>query len=1080
MKQASTKQTNHCVLTIASSMRQLLKNKTERMKLYKLNVIRLGILFSFIFSGSLLAQTNPIKVTGRVTDTNGELMVGVTIMEKGTTNGTTTDLNGTYNITVTTKNPMLVSTYIGYESKEERVTKSVIDFVIKEAFTELNEVQVVGYGTQRKVSLVGAQSTIKMDHIKAPVANMTTILAGRASGLVAVQRSGVPGHDDADIWIRGISTLTNVNQGPLILVDGIERDFSQLDPEDIESVTILKDASSTAVYGVRGGNGVIIITTKPGMVSAPKFTVDYYEGVTQLTQIPKLVNAYQYMNAVNEAYMNSNGRHYYSDEYILNTKMANGLLPNDTGDRTINKYLYPDVNWMNELYNKLGHNRRANMNIRGGAPNATYYVSLSYYDEKGLTKTDPNQAYSSEITYNRYNFLTNINLKATQKTNLDIGVSGWFAGGNYPAQSLDNIFSKTMMINPVIYPVEYPDGRNPGVSAYQREFDNPYGELTKRGYKTEYRTQVNSNLKLTQDLDFWGWSKGLKVHALIAFDVRDNQTLNFTKEGSTWKPKGTKDGDVWNDDVYDVNGNLILQEEFKGEPTLRYGSVRDSYRTFYAESALNYSRQFGGMHNVGGLVLFNMRNYRDPNGGSFLEGLPYKQMGVSSRFTYSYTDRYFFEANLGYTGSENFSPGNRFGFFPALAVGWVPSNEAFWAPISPIISFLKLRYSNGMVGNDSLGSTRFGFETEITDKNGYPTFWGNGGIGINKYGYQARWSTINKQDLGLEINFLKNKLSFVFDLFKERRDKIYVSRENVPLYGGFATTASANMGIVENKGFEGSFDYNQQFGRDWFVSFRGNFTVNQDIIIENGEPVPAYPWMGKQGHNVLVRMGYVAEGLYESTEEIAERNITQFGETYPGQLVKPGDIKYKDLNGDGHIDAYDVQAIGRGDVPKFYFGFGGDIRYKNIGLGILFQGTAGADRVLEGSGVRPFINSSGGGTLYANIEDRWDPNNPSNDNVFYPRLAWSGSDPSNQNNFVTSTWWQKDMSFLRLKQFTVSYYFPKLWTDNTFISGGRFYLMGSNVFTWSKFKLWDPELNTNNGIRYPNVSAYSIGVNFNF
>lgn len=1046
--------------------------------------MRKGIICFFLLAVSLIAQAaDPVKVTGRVTDTTGELMIGVTIQEKGTTSGTITDINGAYTLMLTTKNPVLVISYVGYESQEKKVNGSVVDITLKDDVTALDEVQVVGYGTMRKVSVVGAQSTLKMDHIKAPVANMSSILAGRISGLVAVQRTGVPGQDDADIWIRGISSMTNTNKGPLILVDGIERDFKQMDPEDIESVTVLKDAASTAVYGVRGGNGVILITTKPGIVSEPKFSIDYYEGFTKLTRTPDLVDGFQYMNAVNEAYMNTEKVPYYSEQYIKNTQMANGMIPN-TGDRTVNKYLYPNVDWMKELYKNVGRNRRANLNVRGGAPNASYYISLSYYDESGLTRTDSKQPYSTEISYNRYNFLTNVSLKATKKTTLDVGVNGWFSSGNYPAEKLDDIFKKAMSVNPVLYPVEYPDGRNPGFSAFQREFDSPYVTLTRRGYKTEYKTQINSNLKATQELDFWNWSKGLTLHALIAFDVRADQQLNYNVDDSTWKPAGKKDPimkDVWANDehLYDELGNIILQEEYKGDPTVKFGRDKQVYRTFYAEAALNYKRLFAGVHNVTGLVLFNMRDYRDANGEELIKSLPYKQMSISSRIAYSYNDRYFLEGNVGYTGSENFSPGNRFGVFPAAAIGWVPSNEAFWEPIAPYIPFLKFRYSNGLVGSDSLGDTRFGFETVITGSGGYSNSWGQNGLSISKYGYQARWCTIRKQDLGIEINFLNNDLSFVFDLFKEHRDKIFVTRGNLPLYAGFATGASANVGVVENKGFEASTEYNHQFGRDWTVSLRGNFTMNQDEIIENAEPAPAYPWLEKRGTNVLARFGYVAEGLYASKEEIQERGVTQFGETQVGQSVKPGDIKYKDLNGDKHIDENDKCMIGRGDVPKYYYGFGGDVRYKNFGLGILFQGTAGADRLLDGSGVRPFTSSTGGGTLYANITDRWSAADPTNDNVFYPRLAWSSTDPSNFNNFQPSTWWQKNMSFLRLKQFTVSYYFPKSWTKDSFLSGGRIYAMGSNVFTFSKFKLWDPELNTNNGTSYPNVSSYTIGISVN-
>ncbi len=448
-----------------------------------------------------------LKVTGRVQDVEGEPLIGVSVVQKDNPkNAVVTDVNGTYNISID-RGAILTASYIGFETEEKKVNGTTIDFILKETTSALEELVVTGYTTQKKISVLGAQSTLKMEHVKAPVANMTNVLAGRVAGVVAVQRTGLPGQDDADIWIRGLSTLTNRNEGPLVLVDGIERSFSQLDPEDIESITVLKDAASTAVYGVRGGNGVIIITTKPGVVGTPKFSFDIYQGVTQLTKIPSLVDGVEYMEAVNEAYMNSKGSVYYKPNYITNTKIANGypLTPAEqeyaasvAGDRTINKYLYPSVDWMNEMYHKYGYNGRYNVNIRGGAPNATYYVSLSYYNEKGMTKTDPAQDYSSEITYDRYNFLTNINLKATKTTKVDIGVSGWITGGNYPAQSIGTIFDKAMQTNPVIYPVQYPNGENPGLSPDNRELDSPWVTLTRRGYQTQNNTQVNTNLKLTQ------------------------------------------------------------------------------------------------------------------------------------------------------------------------------------------------------------------------------------------------------------------------------------------------------------------------------------------------------------------------------------------------------------------------------------------------------------------------------------------------------------------------------------------------------------------------------------------------------
>lgn len=1051
------------------------------------------LLLLFLLSTQVFAKQ--INVTGRVQDVNGEPLIGVTITEKGTQNRVVTDVNGTYNITCTTDNPTIVAEYIGFQPLEKKVTGTLIDFILLDQVSKLDEVVVTGFSTAKKVSVLGAQSSLKMEHVKAPVANMSSILAGRVSGVVSVQRSGVPGQDDSDIWIRGISTLTNRNEGPLVLVDGIERSFNNLDPEDIESITVLKDAASTAVYGVRGGNGVIIIATKPGIVSKPKFSVDFYQGVTALTQKPQLVGGIEYMRAVNEAYKNTFNKIYYTDQFITNTKIANGMaLTADeqtyantvAGDRTINKYLYPNVDWMKELYKDAGWNRRANINIRGGAPNASYYISLSYYQEKGLTKTDPTQDFSSEITYDRYNFLTNINLKASKTTNVDVGVSGWLSSGNYPNISIGDIYTRAMSTNPVIYPVQYPNGENPGISPDNRELDSPWVTLTRRGYQTQHQTQINTNLKITQDLGFWNWSKGLTARALVSFDVRATQALHYAVDYSTWKPIGSKDPTtgVWIDDanLYNADGNLVLSEQYKGKTSMNVSSDKWVYRTFYFETAMDYKRSFNKVHNVSGLVVFNLRNYLDANGGSLFTTLPYKQQSLSSRLTYDFDNRYFAEANLGYTGSENFEPGHRFGFFPAFACGWVPSNEKWWKPVSGVISFLKVRYSNGVVGNDSSGD-RFSYFTKIGAGNDYSTYWrrngSQGGLDYDNYGYKAQWSKIHKQDLGIEINFLHDDLAFVIDLFKERRSNIFVSRQNVPLVTGFATGISANMGIVNNKGYEASFEYNHQFGKDLYFSIRGNITENTDEVIENGQATPAYPWLDQRGHNVLAEWGYVAEGLYSSKEQITERGISQFGESYPGQIVKPGDIMYKDMNGDKHIDEYDKVAISRGDIPKIYYGFGSDIRYKNIGVGILFQGVADAERILRGSGIRPFESSQGGGTLYSNITDRWSSENPTNDDVFYPRLAWGATDASNVNNYQTSTWWKRDVSFMRLKQFTVSYYFPKSWTLNGLLKGGRFYVMGENVFTFSKFKLWDPELNTDNGISYPNVRIFSLGVNFN-
>ena len=451
------------------------------------------------------------SVTGRISDEKGEMLIGVSVQEKGTTNGTITDTNGQYTLKLSAGNPVLVISYIGYKPQEVKVGKQkVVDIVLVEDVSSLDEVVVVGYGNQRKVSVVGAQSSLDASAIKMPAAKLSSAISGRIAGVVAVQRSGEPGHDESDIWIRGISTLVKNGQSssPLVLVDGVERSFNNIDPEDIESFTVLKDASATAVYGVRGANGVVIVKTKPGRISKPTFSVDYYESLTRMTKKVDMADAYTYMEARNEAQMNKNNTIAYSQAYIDATKKSNGLLPNDN-PRLYNPYLYPAVDWANELFNDWGHNRRANINIRGGAPKASYYASLSYYGENGMTRNFKLENYNTSMKYERYNFTSNLNLKPTTKTAIDLGFFGYLGQGHYPQSSAASLYASCMDVNPVIYPMVLPNGMIPGINTQQKF--NPYGKLARGGYYDEFSTQLNSNVRVKQDLDFWKWSKGLSA-----------------------------------------------------------------------------------------------------------------------------------------------------------------------------------------------------------------------------------------------------------------------------------------------------------------------------------------------------------------------------------------------------------------------------------------------------------------------------------------------------------------------------------------------------------------------------------------
>ena len=1028
------------------------------------------------FSTTVCAQGT--SVTGRVSDEKGELLIGVSVQEKGTTNGTITDTNGQYNLKLSSKNPILVVSYIGYKPQEVKVAKQkVLDVILVEDVSSLDEVVVVAYGHQRKVSVVGAQSSMKIEDIKMPTANLSSAIVGRLPGVVAVQRTGEPGHDDSDLWIRGISTLAGQNSKPLVLVDGVERSFNNIDPEDIESFTVLKDASATAVYGVRGANGVILIKTKPGKVGKPQFSVDYYEGFVTLTKKPKMADAFTYMDAANEAYMDTKGSMLYSSQYIEATKKAHGLLPNDN-PLMFNPYLYPNVNWMDELFNDWGHNRRVNVSVRGGVPNATYYVSLSYYNEKGLTRTAEMENYDANIRYDRYNYTANLNLKPTETTTIDLGFNGFLSMGNYPQQSTSDLFASAMEINPVYLPLMMPDGSVPGIST-NGDLRNPYADLTRRGYKNEARNQLNSNIRLTQDLGFWKWSKGFTVSAMLAFDVHNSRDLKYNKREDTYNFAGTKDENgLWNDDVFDENGDYRYALTYTGHKDLAFDQGASDSRSTYFEASLNYDRSFG-LHRIGALLLYNQKIYRSSS-DNLVGSLPYKQQGLAARVTYSWNDRYFFEANAGYNGSENFSPDKRFGFFPAFGFGWAVSNESWWESLQDVVSYLKVRYTDGLVGTDAVTGRRFMYLDQMAGLDGYrfgDQNNGVGGWGYSKYGANVGWSTSRKQDLGIDLKFMKDNLSLTLDVFKEHRKDIFITRRVIPDYSGFVEMPYANLGVVDNKGFEATLEYTQQLGKKSFLTVRGNFSWNEDEIVENDDPRVQYPWMEKRGTNVNGRWGWVAEGLFTSEEEIMD-HAKQFGEGYPGQISKVGDIKYKDLNSDGVIDDYDKCLIGQGDVPKIYYGFGADLQVGDFSIGALFAGNAKADRCLGGNAIYPFNDGSGIANLYANITDRWSADDPTNQDVFYPRLHHGNN--ANQNNMKTSTWWQKDVSFLRLKQLTIAYQFPKQLINKTFLKSARIYLMGTNLLTFSKFKLWDPELNTNNGTSYPNVRTYSVGVNVSF
>nr|WP_294903387.1 TonB-dependent receptor [uncultured Lacibacter sp.] len=1004
------------------------------------------------------AQTT-VKVSGVVKDRLDKVISDVSVTVQGNNKaGTTTNEKGEFSLQVSTSD-VLVFSYVGFIEVTRPVNNNLYFEVVMDAKQgSQEEVVVVGFGKAKKVSLVGAQSTVNVAELKQPVANISTVLAGRVSGIVGVQRTGLPGENTADLWIRGISTFGPNSSGALVIIDGVQgRDINSLDPEDIASFTILKDASATAVYGVAGANGVILINTKKGKSAKAVLKFNYNQGVTAFTKLPQLTGADAYMRLRNEAREASGLAAEYSQAYIDSTMKGN------------QPYLYPNVDWMKEIFNETGTTRRFNFSASGGADLANYYVALAYYDEQSLLKTDGSQNYESDQRFRRYNFTSNINMNWTKTTKFDLGIQGYITNLNTPGFNAQQAFRDVMQTTPILYPKMYPGNLVPGINAANAQ-RNPYEEITQTGYINNSSNQVYSNAKITQDLKMV--IPGLSAYALYSFDAFNSQTISRTRQRNTYKINPVT--------PYNPDGSVnLLPVITSGSDNLSYGRSNGGNRSYYLEAALNYDREFAKDHRVTGLLLYNQRSYIDAFAANLTASLPFRSMGLAGRGTYAFKEKYFAEVNFGYNGSENFAPENRFGFFPSIGVGWVVSREKFFEHVDGVLQFLKIRYSDGLVGSGA-GGRRFGYLTIVTDgASGFT--WGNGtanqgsggGVQIQDYGAPVQWSKSRKQDLGIEFKTLDSRLSVILDFFKEHRSGVFLQRASLPSYVGLNNNPYGNLGVINNAGFDATVETTPFYWGQTKWDFRGTVTYNRDMIMENDQPVQPYPYMERRGYNTLSTFGYTALGLFKDQKEI-DNSADQ---SPLGGKPRPGDIRYKDLNSDGLINNLDVSRIGNGDVPNWIYGFGFNVEWKRFYLGAFFQGIQGAQRLLGGDGIIPFNNSTGPerSNLLAIAEDRWTETNP-NPNAFYPRLAYGNA--ANRNNAVASTWWIKDISFLRLKSLAFGYNLPDKWVKKIGFRSAQVYGQGFNLFYWSKFKLWDPELNTTNGALYPNTRNFSLGVEF--
>lgn len=994
-----------------------------------------------------------IKISGTVTDSNNEPLVGASIIEVGTNNGTMTDIDGNFFLDVANKMSTLKVSYVGFKDQEVKIgNRTMFRIVLEEDITELEEAVVVGFGTQQRASVVGSITTISPELLQTNAnRSMTGNLAGQLAGIIAYRPTGEPGYDSSSFWIRGISSFSG-GTSPLVLIDGVERSLDDVDPAEIESFSILKDASASAMYGVRGANGVILVNTKRGKIGAPSVTFRVEQSFRNPTKLPEFVGAAEHMSLIN----NLAGREIFAQERIDRT--ASGYDPD----------LYPDIDWVDAITKDVSENTRANLGISGGSDFLRYALTASYFRESGNMNRDERLPYDTSTGLQKYNIRANIDMDLTKTTLVRFNVGGYMQSLRKNNSSTTDVFNNAFETTPFVHPAIYSDGRIPLDSGRV----NPWAMLTQTGYTKQTKSQIQALVSVDQDLKFW--LEGLKARVLFSFDVYNEKIHRASREPVYY---GIASG-------RDLEGNLILGEPINtnGSDFLNHsnGTEYGNART-YLEAALSYNHIFHDLHRVDAMFLFNRDSYDD--GGI----QPYRHQGIAGRASYTFDSRYVAEFNFGYNGSENFAPGKRYGFFPSMALGWVISNEKFMEDFAQNLNKLKLRASVGKVGNDNIGSSRrFAYITTI-----------NSGIGGYKFGptkdyntiaqtgiregdvgvSNLTWETVTKYNLGMELG-LWNSLDIQLDVFQEDRNNIFMQRRIIPTQIGFATTPYANFGKVRNKGAEVQIYYNKNIGKDLSIGGRATFTYAKNKVLEYDDPESVKgTYRALTGHSISTLYGYWADGLYTADDFDADgKLLPDLPVSELSNDIRPGDIKYKDMNGDGVINSRDQGYIGGVSTPRIIYGFGGNLRYKNVDLNFFFQGTGDSHRMMNvGANIIP---GAGMGTMYnvfANYTDSWNDEKQSQD-VFWPRLTYG----KNTQNQVNSTWWRKDMSFLRLKTVEVGYTLPKSFTRKYGSSNTRVYISGNDLFYISKFKLWDPELDTDTGLKYPTMRSVMFGLDFKF
>lgn len=1054
---------------------------TLQMKYYSpaiykgiINGKSLILLAVLLLSCSVAFAQNKIHVTGIVVSAdNNDALPGVTVRIKGTDQGTTTDANGRYALE-TQVGDTLSFHFIGFIEQHLPVgPHGTVNVSLKSASSELNPLEVVAFGKQKKNEMVGSVTSITPSDLKVPSSNLTTALAGRVAGMIAFQRSGEPGQDNAQFFIRGVTTF-GYKKDPLILVDGVEMtttDLARLQVDDIASFSILKDATATALYGSRAANGVILITTKEGQVGKAHLSFRVENSISEPTKNIQLADPVTYMELANEAVLTRDplGATLYSDKQIENTKLG------------VNPIAYPANDWRKILFKNYTTNQRFNLSVSGGGGVARYYVSGSYNRDNGLMKVDKRNNFNNNIQLNSYTLRSNVNVNLTKSTKMTVRLSGNFDDYSGPLAGGEAMYTEVMHSNPVLFPAYFPkDAEHSTVNHImfgnydQGQYNNPYADMVK-GYQQYSRSLMLAQVEINQDLT--AVTKGLSFSAMANTNRRSFFNSNRAYSPFWYTLSGY---DKASDTYYTTNINPDGGTEYLG-----YGSGNNEISTsFYMESRLNYDRSFK-KSDVSGLLVFMAQSQLNANAGSLEKSLAYRNLGVSGRATYAYDKRYYMEFNFGYNGSERFDKDHRYGFFPSVGVAWTISNETFFKNLKPVITNLRLRGTYGLIGNDAIGSAddRFFYLSQVNmndaDKGaGFGFEEGNmrhlNGISISRYENNSiTWETAAEKNLALEIS-LYDKLNIDAEYFYQYRKNILMTRASIPLAAGFEGPIRANVGEASGHGVDISVDYKQFLQNSLWIKLLGNFTYSTSEFRVYEEPNYKEPYRHHVGHSIYQQYGYIAQKLFVDDAEAENSPLQSFGE-YGG-----GDIKYEDVNRDGKITAADEVPIGNPTLPEIVYGFGFSGGYKGFDISAFFQGLANESFWIN---TDRYNNDNKGSTvpfdqqavlLKAYADSHWSEDKR-DVYALWPRL----SPTINQNDTQKSTWFMRNGSFLRLKQIEIGYTLPQSVQQKFHASTCRFYVNASNLFNFTHFKLWDVEMG-GSGLGYPIQRVVNIGLDLSF